>query len=489
MLLVFRTDLPTSWKNSIGDGIRELVVNVMKLINRSSKITKLAISCMTACAVLLFAQVCTTVGLQTAGIEQSYFGVAAAKEKKEESKRSTRKTPALRNKVYEKLSAAQQAAEAGNMEEAIAILDELKNRTGKKALNSYENANLWNFYAFIYYSKENYKDAIRSYENVLKQADLPEAMEVGTKYSLAQLYFVIEDFPNAIKALEGWFKVAVNPAPDAYVLLGQAYLQVKNYDSALVQIEKAMTVARQKGKEPKENWYLLLRFLYNEKNDNNKQLEVLTVLVDKWPKKEYWLGLSGVYGALNQEGKQLYALETAYVQGLLTREGELVSLSQMLAATGMPYKAAKVMDKGIKEGLIKESSKNVERLGEYWRRSQETEKALPKLEVAAKSASSGEPYLRLAHIYYSLDRFSEAANAARGAVKLGGLKRPMDAHMLQGQALFYTKKYEGARTAFNKVLADNEKKNARNRKIAQQWMKYMEREIVRQREISKYLQS
>ena len=460
----------------------------MKLIYGSSKIIRQIKHLISTCALLLAVQLLTTMSLQAVGVDQSLFSSAHAKAAAEK-KKSTRKTPALRNKVYEKLSAAQQASEDGNIEEALAILGELKSRTGKKALNSYESATLWNFYAFIYYNKEMYKDAIASYENVLKQPDIPEAMEVGTKYSLAQLYFVVEDYPNAIKALEAWFKVAINPAPSAYVLLGQAYLQVKNYDQALVSIEKAMSIAKAKGKEPKENWYLLLRFLYNEKNDNKKQLEVLEILVKKWPKKDYWLGLSGIYGALDQEAKQLHALETAYVQGLLTREGELVSLAQILAATGMPYKAAKVMEKGLKSKQIKDSSRNIERLGEYWRRAQETEKALPKLEIAAKSAKDGEPYMRLAYIYYALDRYKEAANAAKGALKLGGLKRPMDANMLLGQALFYTQKYDSARNVFNKVLVDNNKKNARNRKTAKQWMKYMEREILRQQEIAKYLQS
>jgi tetratricopeptide (TPR) repeat protein len=435
---------------------------------------------------VLVLQTVAPVGLQYLGFEQLSLGQVLAEEEK---KPATRKTPALSNAVYEKLSAAQQASEAGNLQEAIAILDDLKNQTGKKELNSYEKANLWNFYAFIYYSKEMLPEAIKAYEMVLKQPDIPEAMEISTMYSLSQLYFVIEDYPKAIKSLTDWFKVAENPAPDAYIFLGQAYFQIKDYDNALKQIEKGMQIAKAKGKELKENWFLLLRFLYNEKNNTKKQLEVLQYLVKTWPKKDYWVGLSGIYGELNQENNQLHALEAAYVQGLLDRDSELVSLAQLFAANGMPYKAAKVMEKGLNEKKVKNTPKNIERLGEYWRRAQETEKALPYLETAARDSEDGEPYIRLAYLYFSLDKYQEAAKAAAGGLKKGGLKRPMEAQMLLGQSLFYVDKYDEARSAFQKILADTDKKNARNRQTAKQWMQYMEREILRQKEISRYLQS
>ncbi len=411
---------------------------------------------------------------------------AFAEEDFEEEK--TRKTPALRNYVYEKLSAAQQASEAGDIAAAVKILDKLKARSGKKALNSYELANLWNFYAFIYYSKDLYENAIDAYKNVLKQPDIPEAMEVNTKYSLAQLYFVIEDYNKAIEALENWFKVAINPSPGTYILLGQAYIQTKQYDKALIKIEQAIKVAQSQGKQIKENWYVLLRYLYNEKNDNPKQLEVLQILIKQWPKKEYWIGLAGMYGEMDQEDLQLHAMETAYTQGLLNRESELVSLAQMLAASGVPYKAAKIMDKGIKGKIIEPTSRNTERLGEFWRRAQETTKALPKLEKAAAGAENGEPYFRLAYIYYSLDRFADCVNAAQQALKKGGLRQPMEAQLLLGQSLFYEKQYDDARDVFKEILADTDKKNSRSRKTANQWLRYMEREIIRLEEIAKYLQ-
>ncbi|MBK6287767.1 MAG: hypothetical protein IPF49_09100 [Gammaproteobacteria bacterium] len=115
-------------------------------------------------------------------------GMVHAEEQKPAAQKA-RRTPALRNEVYEKLALAQQAAEANDFAAAQRALEALQREySGKRALNSYELANVYNFYAFIYYSQEKYQDAIRAYEKVLAQPELPEAMEIGTLQPRAALF-------------------------------------------------------------------------------------------------------------------------------------------------------------------------------------------------------------------------------------------------------------------------------------------------------------
>ncbi len=106
----------------------------------------------------------------------SVSGVAIAAQKKEKSTEKTRKTPALRNAVYEQLAKAQELSEDGDINEAVKVLNALRDSQGKRKLNSYELANMYNFYAFIYYQQEQYPKTIEAYKNVLKQPDLPLAM-------------------------------------------------------------------------------------------------------------------------------------------------------------------------------------------------------------------------------------------------------------------------------------------------------------------------
>lgn len=401
----------------------------------------------------------------------------------------TQKTGSIRADVFAVLEKVQQAQEAGNIQQALELLDTLKARHGKKALQPYEAAQLWNFYAYAYLAQENFSAAIEAFKKVLDQPELPAALKSGTQFTLAQLYFSEGDIKTAVSLLESWFKQAENPGPDAYVLLGQGYLQLQRLDDALNTLLKAFAVAKAQGKEEKENWYALLQYVYAEKNNLPKQEEVLEVLVSRWPKTSYWMALIGVYAEQGKEDLQLYAMETAYVQGMLEREPYLVSLAQLLAANGAPYKAANVMEKGFKEKNIEENAKNLERTGEYWRRAQEIKDALPRLQAAAAQADDGESAVRLAYLYMSLHQYSDAVAQLQLGLQKGKLRQPLQSRFLLGQAQFHARQYDAARKTFEKLVADTRQDEKQQRLVKQvsEWLRYMENEIQRQKDIKAYL--
>ena len=406
------------------------------------------------------------------------FSSALAQEKKPDT-RETRRTPALRNNVYEKLAEAQAAAEAKDLATASKILDEMIASGGKKALNSYELANVYNLYAFIYYSREDYGKALQAYENVVKQPDIPVAMEVNTKFTIAQLYFVQEQWQKGINALLEWFKVTESPNANAYVLLAQGYYQIKDYNKALTNVEKAISMTLAKDKIPKEQWYNLARFLYFEKNDVNKTVDTLETLLKYYPKKQYWVQLSHMYGEQKKESQQLSAMETAYVQGMLDKGTEQVTMAYLYLNGDVPYKAAKVMDKGLKDGSIEGKSKNWEIVGSAWRQAQEVEKSIPAMEQAAAKSDSGELYARLGNVYLDGDQYKKAITAINKGLARGGVKRPDNARLILGMAYFNTKQYEKAREAFQAAGRDE-----RSSKYASQWIQYMDSELERQKALA-----
>lgn len=415
------------------------------------------------------------------------FASAVAAEKKPKDTRETRRTPALRNKVYEKLAEAQAAAEANNLTEASSILDGMIASGGKKALNSYELANVYNLYAFIYYSREDYTNALKSYENVVSQTDIPLAMEINTRFTIAQLYFVQEEWQKGINALQKWFDMTENPNANAYVLLAQGYYQLKDYNKALLNVEKAISMHNEKQAAkpaaertpPKEQWYNLARFLYFEKNDINKTVDILEILLNYYPKKDYWVQLSHMYGEQKKDSKQLSAMETAYSQGMLDKGTEQVTMAYLYLNGDVPYKAAKVMDKGLKDGSIDGKSKNWEVAGSAWRQAQEVDKAIPAMVKAAEKAETGELYARLGNIYLDGDQHKEAIAAINKGLSRGGVKRPDTARLVLGMAYFNTKDYDKAREAFNAAARDE-----RSKKYAAQWIKYMDSELARQKSLA-----
>ena len=427
---------------------------------------------------VLAAQVAVSQLQSDIGVRPLSAAIAQDEEAQPKKQQETRRTPALRNKVYEKLAEAQEAAEAKDWAAATKVLDDMIASGGKKALNSYELANVYNLYAFIHYSKEDYGKALQAYENVVAQPDIPIAMEINTKYTIAQLYFVQEQWDKGIKALLDWFDVTENPPANAYILLAQGYYQQKSYDKALLNVEKAIGMYKAKDKIPKEQWYNLARFLYFDKNDVPNAVRVLEELLKHYPKKQYWVQLSHMYGEQKKDSWQLAAMETAYVQDMLDKGTEQTTMAYLYLNAEVPYKAAKVMDKGLKNDSIDQTSKNYEILGNSWRQAQEVAKAIPAMEQAAAKSDEGELYARLGNVYLDGDQFKKAITSINKGLSRGGVKRPDTARLVLGMAYFNDKQYANARKAFKAAGKDE-----RSEKYAAQWLKYLESELDRQKKL------
>jgi tetratricopeptide (TPR) repeat protein len=421
----------------------------------------------------------TQVGIEKASEALGLPAIGAHAQEAKKDERETRRTPALRNKVYEKLAEAQTAAEAKDWVTARSVLDSMIDASGKRELNSYELANVYNLYAFIHYSNEDFPGALEAYRNVIAQPDIPLAMEINTKYTIAQLYFVQEDWASGVDMLLEWFAVTDQPSATAHVLLSQGYYQLKDYDNALANVKIAIQMEEDKGRLPKEQWYNLARFLYFERNDVGNTIDMLRNLVTYYPKDQYWIQLSHMYGEKKEEGKQLSVMDAAYTQDLLGKGAERVTMAYLYLQGEVPYKAAKVMDRGLKEKLIDPTSKNYEIMGSAYRQAQEVAKAIPAMEIAAEKSEDGELYARLGNVYLDGDKFEQAITALEKALKRGGVRREDNAQLTLGMAYFNTKQYDKARAAFKAAGKDK-----RSETYAKQWIKYLNSELERQAKLA-----
>ena len=409
-------------------------------------------------------------------------GAVAQDDKPKKDQRETRRTPALRNKVYEKLAEAQTLAEAKDYAGAAVILNDMIAEDGKRALNSYELANVYNLFAFLAYATEDYPQSLRYYEQVIAQPDIPLAMEINTRFTIAQLYFVQEKWQQGIDAMLVWFDLNEKPNASAYVLLAQGYYQVKKYDLALENVETAISMHEGEGKLPKEQWYNLARFLYFDKEDFDSALDVLNTLIIYYPKKQYWVQASHLYGEKKEEQKQLALMEAAYEQGFLDRSSELVTMAYLYLNAEVPYYAGSVIEQGFKDELVDDKSKNYELGGSAWAQAREVAKSIPMMEKAAAKSDEGELYVRLGNVYLDGDQFAKAADSVNKGLKKGGVKRPDQARLVLGMAYFNLGEYNKARKAFRDAGKDD-----RSEKYAKQWIAYVSSEEERQRELEKDL--
>ena len=451
--------------------MRRAVISMLRLCGEMCRTSALA-------ALLL----CGAVALDPVLPGDVISGAVAQDDKPKKDQRETRRTPALRNKVYEKLAEAQTLAEAKDYAGAAVILNDMIAEDGKRALNSYELANVYNLFAFLAYATEDYPQSLRYYEQVIAQPDIPLAMEINTRFTIAQLYFVQEKWQQGIDAMLVWFDLNEKPNAGAYVLLAQGYYQVKKYDLALENVETAISMHEGEGKLPKEQWYNLARFLYFDKEDFDSALDVLNTLIIYYPKKQYWVQASHLYGEKKEEQKQLALMEAAYEQGFLDRSSELVTMAYLYLNAEAPYYAGSVIEKGFKDELVDDKSKNYELGGSAWAQAREVAKSIPMMEKAAAKSDEGELYVRLGNVYLDGDQFAKAADSVNKGLKKGGVKRPDQARLVLGMAYFNLGEYNKARKAFRDAGKDD-----RSEKYAKQWIAYVSSEEERQRELEKDL--
>lgn len=465
-----------------------------------TRLTKTLVSASAVCGIM--AMVIMAPALS--GLSDQAFAAATDKDKRKYEDRKTRRTPALKEKVYKILGKAQEKADENDYPAALQVLQDGLGYKLEK-LNSYERAQFYNFRGFLFYSQEKYNDALRAYENVLRQENLPAAMEDTTIYTMAQLYFIKEDFNNSIRMMLRWLEYQPAPTAQPLILLGQAYYSLGTEDGisearAAVEFRKGIPYILQAidlyvaaEKEPKENWYLLLRVMYFEMKQNQKVVDILELLVNKWPKKDYWLQLAGMYGEMGVdartekarnflEKKQLATYETAYRQGFLAKGSELINMSQLYMYHEAPYWASVVLDKGIKSGIIEKNKKNYESLAQARINAQDMRQSLVPLRVAAEMSKDGELYKKLGQVYMQLDDYKNGAKYLGLALKKGGLRRRDTVAVYQGMCYFNMGQLTNAKKSFEIAVKDK-----RSRKQARKWISYLSKEKKRLDQIKEFL--
>ena len=383
--------------------------------------------------------------------------------------------------------------------EAKRLLTDMESR--KDTFKSYDRSVMYNYWGYLHFNDEDYDKAMRSYELLLNEPEVTLPLRTASLYTLAQLYLVKENYAKGIELILTWMDEIETVTAQSYSLLAQAYYQTSEYQKSLDSMLEAVRLAEEVEEyRPKENWYVLLAACYSELKDQKrvtekfaleKQRDIYEILVNYYPKKLYFLQLGGVYGQMNREVDYMITLKAAYEQDFLDREGEYLALAQLLLLNKNPYWAAKVLvdgqtkkvaiknDETGKEEIkpvVKDTEKNLKLLADAWRIAQETDKAIPVLEKAAKLSKEGETFILLGNLYLVEDKLEDAVRAINEGIKKGKLKKPSQARLVLGQAYFELENFDEAKKQFRIAARDEDSKV---KKTANNWIKYAENEEIR----------
>lgn len=460
-------------------------------MNRNFK----AINVKNSCLVLMIAMLLGT-GFSSNLLAEVHVDSAKASQDndKKAKKKRVRRAQTMRPKIFKKLDKIRELVDEKKYDEALSSLKSIE----KVKRNSYEVAMTWNMHAYLHFNQENYAQAAVAYEKVISTKRVPDSLMQTTLYSLAKLYLVQEKYQVALITLNKWFEVVEKPGADALMIRAQAYYQLEQFQYALSDIKTAMSINQEKGKKPKENWLLMARAVYYQNKDYQGMERSLKELITLYPNStsvsQYWVQLSAVYNELGQPEAELAALETAYDQGLLLKEAQLVSLAQAMLGKEIPYKAAQILILGMKNKTVEESAKNLSLLGDSLMLAKEYEQAILVMAKAARLSDSAKDYYKLAQIHTERQEWSHALtnvskaldkmqlnkqqenqqeNKQPGDRKLGLIKEN-EARVLKGLILFNMKDLLLAQAEFEVAAQFLESK-----KIAQQWLTYIESEAKR----------
>ncbi len=422
---------------------------------------------------------------------------AAAEEASKKKKKDTRRMPAITERTYKALASAQALIDP----ESIAEEDRKKNwdptprpREGiqvlldmldRRSLNSYEAAQIWNLLAFGYYTIEDTAKTIDAYENLLAQEKITLALELSALRALYQLYYAGERYLESIEYMDKYLALKEEADPQISYLKANAYFQMKDWNKSLEMALQCEQEAIDLGKEVKESWLYLQVVLYSELKRPVDTIRVLETLVVRFPKKQYWMHLAGLYSEEEAEDRALSAFYAAYVQGMLTRENEVVMLAQRLLSQEVPYEAASVLESAFKEDRLTANEKNLKLLAQAYTMSKDYDDAINAWRRTAKAGEDGDNYYRLAQSLANEDRHEEAVDAFKDALKLD-VKSVPDVHFWLGVSLMQMGQWDNATRAFREASKDDDQ---RMKKSCRQYIRYIASEKRRERELKKMLET
>ncbi len=370
-----------------------------------------------------------------------------------------------------------------NINQALQELNELV-RDQMEDLNPFEKAMIHQVYAQIHYEQENMDALVKDYENILAQSpNIPPGLEAQVLYTLGQLYLQEDEVLKGLDFFRRWAKMTNTITPDQYYIIGQAFYQNEDTANAKANVLEAIRLHEVEGKIPKEEWLAFMRAIYYFEENYPEALKFVEQLVRHYPKMSYWKQMASLYYELGRLDDYYRALDTIYVMGGVDKENEILGLAGYFIENDAPYKAAKVLDKGMNQDKIVDATeRNLEMLANSWRLAQERDEALKEMQRAAAKSDDGELYYSLARLLFAEDRFEDSVKAARNALEKGGLRRPDQVQITIGQAEIERGNFDAARKAFDAAAKDD-----RSRRIANQWKQFADTEEKRNELVEEFL--
>lgn len=392
----------------------------------------------------------------------SIYSMAAMAADEEDGPRApppTRSSDTLTERVFRQINEIQElmTPEQGepNLVEAKEMLDELNSRYDR--LNDFEKSTVLNFYTNYYLITDNIEEAINVFERMLTIENLRIDSRLRALMSLGQLHMGEERYAEAIDAFTRWRELSEEENATVFLGLANSHYNLEQYQEGIPFLIQHIELLQAQGQEVARNIYGLLNVMYIELEDYVNAERITKQMVVMFDEASDWRNLGAIYGFLDDDKKRIETLSLTFAKGYMANESEYMNLSQSLAGAEAPYQGAKVLALGLERGIVEPTEENLQRLVQMYLLAAEYEMALEPATRAAEMGETGESFDQLGYVYYMLHDFENAAEAFRRALERGGLPNESEVHLTLARTLVELDRFDDAATAARRAreLGDN----------------------------------
>ena len=349
--------------------------------------------------------------------------------------------------TYGALVAIHALIEQGDHAQASARLESIS-QAG--LASQYEKALMLQAQGYLHARQGQPLEAITALQASLQLDSLPSTAAHRARLLLIQMQVRVDHHADAARNLDAWLAAERQPPPEVNALAGAVYARAKRLDDAAERLRLAIDQSN----EPDEHWYRQLAAVHLEAKHYDKAAALLREMVRRFPaRKAHWLQLAGAYLALAQDDEALAVMELADRRGLPFSEAERLQHVRLLLSSGLPYRAAIVLEQTLDDGRITPSTKHRELLSTAWYQAREFPRALAAIEKALRIEPSADLQLRRAEIAAQLEDWEEVQLASRAALAGNQPRRPGSALLLLGIAHYHRQQWTDAQHAFLQAMS------------------------------------
>ncbi len=300
--------------------------------------------------------------------------------------------------VGKALQQAQSALAGHNYTKAMAAVDQADAVKGKTEYDAYT---ITQMRAAVATQAGDVAAASAAYDKLIASPRTPKATKQQMLMSEGTMAYTAKNYPQAIKAIEGYqHEVGSNPTMDT--LLAQSYYLQKDYANAIRVLKSQIDAEVKAKKAPAESQLQMLAASATALKDSTTSTHAYVMLATYYPKKEYWdlLLHELIVNAKIPPALQLDVYRIRLAAGNVTQTRDFMDMTEIAVQAGLPQLGLDLMNQGYAANVLgqgAEAPRQARLKAMVEKAAADKKAALAADEAAATKAKTGDDLLTVGY--------------------------------------------------------------------------------------------